>query len=294
MKKDTSDKPQLFLTNWQGFTEFDLSSINVENEPGIDSITFLSIEALPGKTKWQLMLKKQVHSIIRSIENFNCYAKSLYDVDYDVFASGEEIEQRAAILSEVFFVWPSNSLNEEFKNRSQEGLSEIDIRVYQNHYEMVHDSLTDDYVSHLTVLFDTDVAGDDYLLLLSLMLIHEAIRLDGEISIIAAREAMEIYYLSILRLHIQIDSKRRSSEESNPPKTISDFRHEIDRLTSEHAKKLAITYSNENDYESRLDITKKIMEDVNDYAQTTLKRKSPYGRDSIYKWVREVVKETIH
>ena len=48
----------MILAGWKGFTKFDVSSVSedwVNN-----SVTYLSVEELPGGTQWDLMLKKQI------------------------------------------------------------------------------------------------------------------------------------------------------------------------------------------------------------------------------------------
>ena len=163
-----------------------------------NSVTYFSVDELRGGTQWVLMLKKQIHETLHIINMLRDFSKKLFGVD--MFTLKKETEQMANTIAKAFIDYPDNSYIENyFANLSLEGLSKADIDYNNSYYEFEKKILTNDYVSHRTRMDDmsdplTGVRfGLDYYYVLALMLIHEAVRLKGEKSRIAAVEAVDVF-----------------------------------------------------------------------------------------------------
>lgn len=201
-------KRKMILAGWEGFTKFDISSVSedwVNN-----SVTYLSVEELPVETQWNLMLKKQIHETLNIIDILRGCSKELFGVD--MFTLKKETEEMSNVIAKAFTDYPDNSFIENyFANLSLEDLSNADIDYNNSYYEFEKKILTSVYVSHLTRMDDMSDPltgarfGLDYYCVLALMLIHEAVRLKGEKSRIAAVEATDVFNYS---LHERINAAR--------------------------------------------------------------------------------------
>lgn len=251
----------MILAGWEGFTKFDISSVSedwVKN-----SVTGLSVEELPGETQWDLMLKKQIHETLNIIYMLRCCSKKLFGVD--MFTLKKEAEKMANTIAKAFVDYPDNSILENyFENFSLEGLSQADIDYYNDYYEFEKKLLTNDYVSHRTRMDDmadplTGVKfGLDYYHVLALMLIHEAVRLKGEESRIAAVEATDVFNYS---LHERTDALWEQFWEehwrSEKTKAANEARLKKPQAMKEFVKKVCVDFYGETTY-SKAQIARKI------------------------------------
>ena len=251
---------QLFLSDWKGFTEFDLSSVGVELEPGVDGSTYLSIEALPDKTEQERILKHHTHDIFLSIRNFSSV--------FAVLQTCEDIKLRADDIANSFFAYPHNARHENKREEinPQEYISPVNLLLRMNNIRT------------------SSPFGLENFYVLALMLINEALRLKGESSTIAAIEAIEVHGIAKLRFH------RYSIREQRLRKAIS-ARNKKSRDIIFYAQELAIDLDEkEKGRLSVLQIAKQIEPLV---WQKTKEVGKKYSKDrfltTIQEWIAKVI-----
>lgn len=147
----------MFLSKWQGFTEFIIPRKGITG-----NLDDYSIDTLPSKTNIEIVLRNILINFLSSI------------IEYSLNTS-KKIELRATDLALSFSSYPDNIVDKSWDDSKSHNAYVSHIDVFLNMYN-----------SRTRKLFDF---ADFYVLVL--MLIHEAMRLEGEDSTIAAIEATE-------------------------------------------------------------------------------------------------------
>jgi len=158
----------MFLSDWQGFTEFDFP----KEMSLCDLFQDYSISTLPDKTQLEYSLKTYTIHILDLIMELSTEQGNMNSM--------EDMDAKAREIAESFAIYPQNIRNESSSS-----------------------SVLLEYLNHPSALLDMVSVRDGRIFLiedmpvLGLMLINEAMRLEGDDSTIAAMEAVEAIEITI-------------------------------------------------------------------------------------------------